>query len=97
MEVILSPHNKKKWQVAIPFEGKYKKVTFGQMGSEDYTMHKDPERQRLYLARHRTRENWDDPHTAGYWSRWLLWNKPSMSQAIRAMRPKGFNVRRRSE
>lgn len=26
-------------------------------------------------------ERWDDPRTAGFWSRWLLWSRPSMRDA----------------
>jgi len=26
-------------------------------------------------------EHWDDPRTAGFWSRWLLWSNPSMREA----------------
>ena len=38
-----------------------------------------------YLERHgggtttSTKENWKDPTTAGALSRWVLWNKPSLS------------------
>jgi hypothetical protein len=54
---------------------KGKKVYFGASGYEDFTQHGDKERKRLYLARHRSREDWGDKDTAGFWSRWLLWNK----------------------
>ena len=49
--------------------------------------------QRPYLAWCRTHENWEYLHTAGPWSRWLLWNKPVVREAIRAVRPKGFNLK----
>ena len=28
-----------------------------------------------------TKENWADPHTAGFWSRWLLWSFPNLPAA----------------
>jgi len=70
----------KKWTVVFP-DGS--KVSFGAKGYQDYTMHHDPERMRRYIIRHQRRENWSDPHTAGFWSRWLLWNKPSLSASIK--------------
>jgi hypothetical protein len=27
------------------------------------------------------KEDWSDPFTAGFWSRWLLWSEPSMAGA----------------
>jgi hypothetical protein len=35
---------------------------------------------------HSTKEDWDNECTAGFWSRWLLWEKPSMKEAIEALR-----------
>ena len=58
---------------------------FGQRGASDYTKHGDKERMKRYLERHgggtttSTKENWKDPTTAGALSRWVLWNKPSLS------------------
>ena len=64
---------------------KVKTVTFGARGYEDYTMHKDPERYKRYMDRHRKREDWtrSGQHTAGFWSRWLLWSDPSFAKAIK--------------
>jgi hypothetical protein len=55
-----------------------KKLKFGNKNYEDYTIHRDDERKARYLARHQKRENWNDINTAGAWSRWLLWNKPTI-------------------
>lgn len=33
-----------------------------------------------------TKENWTDPHTAGFWSRWLLWSFPSTAAAKKYLR-----------
>ena len=61
------------------------KVHFGRKGYSDYTIHKDKERMIRYLTRHRKRENWTrrGAKTAGFWSRWVLWSKPSFQAAIR--------------
>lgn len=61
------------------------RVSFGLRGYSDYTLHKDPERMKRYLGRHRLRENWtrSGAKTAGFWSRWLLWSRPSLNSARR--------------
>ena len=60
-----------------------KKVLFGALGYEDYTIHKDPIRKARYIARHKNKENWTKSgiNTAGFWSRWLLWNKPTLQSS----------------
>jgi hypothetical protein len=60
-------------------------IHFGQLGYSDYTKHRDKERMKRYISRHKSRENWNKSgiKTAGFWSRWLLWNKPTISQSIR--------------
>lgn len=51
---------------------------------EDYTIHKDPKRRELYIQRHSGMgEDWEDPTTAGFWSRWLLWEKPNFEDALK--------------
>ena len=58
-----------------------KKVYFGAKGYEDFTTHKDEERKQRYITRHQAREDWGKSgiDKAGFWSRWLLWNKMSIS------------------
>jgi len=60
-------------------------VRFGAKGYSDYTMHKNSERQKRYITRHKARENWtkSGSKTAGFWSRWLLWSEPNFQKAIR--------------
>lgn len=60
-----------------------RRIPFGAKGYEDFTQHKNPARQKLYLTRHRARENWRDPQTAGALSRWILWESPSLQTSIR--------------
>jgi hypothetical protein len=57
-------------------------VDFGQKGGNTYIDHKDDEKKKNYLARHRVNENWNDPTTAGALSRWLLWNLKTLSASI---------------
>ena len=48
----------------------------------DYTIHKDPARKSLYIARHSKNEDWNNPRTAGALSRWILWNKTSFRDSV---------------
>ena len=63
--------------------GRTKTTHFGAANYSDYTIHKDPQRKKLYLNRHRSNENWNDPTTAGALSRWVLWNKPTLRDSIK--------------
>ena len=67
---------------------------FGSKTYENYTDHGDDKRKESYLARHKTRENWDKDgiHTSGFWSRWLLWNQKSLVKSARDIE-KRFGVR----
>ncbi len=57
-------------------------VRFGAVGMSDFTKNKDEERKKRYLDRHRKNENWNDKFSAGALSRWILWNKTSLSASI---------------
>jgi hypothetical protein len=74
-----SPLKTKKYR-AVWFEGNEpdKHTDFGAKGMSDFTIHKDEKRKERYLNRHRAREDWNDPYTAGALSRWVLWNKPTL-------------------
>ena len=65
-----SIHKDKRYMVKFS-NGKI--VHFGLKGGSTYIDHKDKKKRANYLARHKVRENWDDPYTAGALSRWLLW------------------------
>ena len=58
----------------------------------DYTIHKDDKRKANYVARHRARENWRDITTAGFWSYWNLWNKPTLKESIDDLYKKKHNT-----
>ena len=81
----------KKYMAMFEDKHEFRIVYFGASGYTDYTINKDPEKKRLYLLRHRKNENWNDPMTSGALSRWILWNKPSLSESISDFK-KRFNV-----
>lgn len=62
--------------------GRQKTTHFGAKNYSDFLQHKDPERKQRYINRHKRNENWNDPTSAGALSRWILWNKPSLSASI---------------
>ena len=92
VKLIKSPKPEKKWRVLFE-DGKH--VDFGQKGYSDFTIHKDPLRMKRYLTRHSGMgETWGvrGVRTAGFWSRWLLWSKPSLRDAKRLISNK-FDIR----
>lgn len=62
-----------------------KTVNFGAKGYSDFTIHKDYDRMKRYENRHKSRENWSKSgiKSAGFWSKWILWNKPSLIGSIK--------------
>ena len=60
-----------------------KKISFGAYGMSDYTKHKDKDRKNRYLERHKKRENWNDPLTAGFYAKNILWNKTTLNESIK--------------
>lgn len=75
----VSPIKGKKYRVV--YNGKT--IDFGDSNYEDYTIHKDPVRRKRYLRRHYNNESWYNPYTAGFWSRWLLWEYPDINDALK--------------
>jgi hypothetical protein len=71
-----------KYVAVLEKDGRVKTVKFGAYGMSDFTKHRDEERKQRYLDRHREREDWNDITTAGAWSRWLLWNKPTIRESL---------------
>jgi len=64
------------------FNNPHEIVPFGAFGYDDFTITKNLKQKQLYLARHRKREDWNNPRTAGALSRWILWNLPSLEDSI---------------
>ena len=59
-----------------------KMVHFGATGDTDYTISHDKEMRDKYITRHKANENWGDPTSAGALSRYMLWERTSLSTAI---------------
>lgn len=85
VEIIPATQKNKKLQAIFYNKDKKKieTIAFGARGMSDFTIHKDQKRKQRYLDRHKARENWNKPNTAGSLSRWILWNKPTFSASLR--------------
>ena len=70
-----------------------RKNYFGAAGMSDFTHHKNEARKNLYINRHKKNENWGKSgiDTAGFWSRWLLWNKPTIKESYNDIKSR-FNL-----
>ena len=74
-----------KKMVAVFYDEVKKKVKtthFGAVGYNDYTITGDLQAKMNYLQRHEKREEWADYMTSGSLSRWILWNRPTLTASI---------------
>ena len=92
MEVIIKPSKNKNKKFDAIIDDK-KTISFGAKGMSDYTIHKDKERRERYINRHKKRENWTDPNTAGFYAKNILWNKPSIKESVKDMNQKYKNIK----
>lgn len=74
--------NKKMTAIFLLDNDRHKTVHFGAKGYEDYTTTGDEAKKSAYIKRHQVNENWNDPTTAGALARYILWNKPTISESI---------------
>jgi hypothetical protein len=72
---------------------KIKTINFGASGMSDFIKHKNEEKKERYISRHSANENWNDYMTAGSLSRWILWNKPTLSASYNDYLKK-FNLKK---
>ena len=73
VRIVKSPRPQKKWMAVFDKDGRTITTHFGAAGYASYEKHKDKKRRSRYLQRHRARENWNDPTSAGSLSRYILW------------------------
>lgn len=79
----ISPSTRKDKKYAAHFSDGFV-AHFGQYGADDYTIHKNKERRTRYLIRHSNEHPawYDNPYSPAALSRWLLWEKPDINDAI---------------
>ena len=93
---LLKSSNEKKKYMAVFYNEERKKIKtthFGSAGMSDFTKNKDEDKKTRYIARHSANEDWDDYMTAGSLSRWILWNKPTLSASYNDYLKK-FNLKK---
>ena len=97
--IVKSPNKTKKYRVYLKKDGYISAIDFGAEGYKDFIKYNisDPEKandkKRAYIARHKDAEDWSKKgiDTAGFWARWILWNKPTLEESIRNV-AKTFNL-----
>tara|TARA_R110000803_G_scaffold125051_1_gene192784 strand:- start:390 stop:722 length:333 start_codon:yes stop_codon:yes gene_type:complete len=96
LKVLESKKNGKKFDAYFMLDnGKEKVVSFGSKNYRDYTLINNksskfylPKKvdrnivKEAYIRRHKERENWNNPLTAGALSRWILWELPTLGGSI---------------
>tara|TARA_R110000737_G_scaffold196982_2_gene217481 strand:+ start:1495 stop:1824 length:330 start_codon:yes stop_codon:yes gene_type:complete len=102
IKIVKSKKALKKYDAYFKLDnGKEKVVSFGSAKMRDFTLINDKNSKWYlpkvldrnvvkdsYLRRHKARENWDSPMTAGALSRWLLWDRKTLPASIKAFKKK---------
>ena len=67
-------------------------LSFGASMYSDNTIHKDEVRQHRCITRHKKNEGWttNRVQTAGFWSKHLLWNLPTLQDSIRDVKKRFY-------
>ena len=89
MNIVITPSTKTNKKIKVVIDDK-KTIHFGDSRYQDFTKHKDPERKKAYLSRHKN-DKINNPNYAGFYSTNLLWNKPTLKESIQATNNK-YNV-----
>lgn len=86
-----SPNKSKKLRVYLQHGGYMKIIDFGANGYNDFITYykEDPanarKKREAYISRHSVNQEWGPLglDTAGFWARWILWEKPTLADAIK--------------
>jgi hypothetical protein len=91
LSILKSRDGTHKYTASFQLEDGIKKVSFGAVGYDDFLLTNDNKKKQAYLRRHRKREDWNNPLSAGALSRWILWNKPNFLESVNSFIKK-FNL-----
>jgi hypothetical protein len=75
-----------------PNTNRLKRMYFGAENMNDYTITGDDEAKERYIKRHKARERWDTL-SPGMLSRFLLWNKPTLTASIKDTNKRFNNIK----
>ena len=83
MDVVISKSENKNKKYKAVIDGR-KTIHFGAKGYDDMTTHKDEDRKKNYIARHKKREDWTKSgvDTAGFYAKHVLWNKDTLTKSV---------------
>ena len=82
VSITKSSRPEKKYMAIFEEDGRQRTTHFGATGYTDYIKSGDIERKARYIARHKDKENWSDGTSAGALSKFILWNKKTLSASI---------------
>ena len=99
VSVAISPSRAKRKKLRAVFtydDGSKSTTNFGGIKEngepyEDFTIHKDPERKKRYIKRHKKNEDWTDPTKPGTLSRYVLWGDEDLQKSIQQYKRR-FNL-----
>jgi hypothetical protein len=93
LDIIPSKSKAKKYDAVYYFNNKkIMEISFGAKNYIDFTIGATVKQRNNYLRRHKDREDWTTPFSAGSLSRWILWNTNDINNNIEIFRKK-FNLR----
>ena len=92
MKLFITKSKRKNKKYDLLDEDKNYILSFGNSDDSDFTKHKDEERKQNYIKRHTNEDHTKSGvKTAGFMSRFILWNKPTITASINDTN-KRFNI-----
>ena len=85
LQIKKASDDKHKYIAVLQDGSKTHNIAFGAKGYNDFTKTQNEDKKSSYIARHKVREDWSKSGilTAGFWSRWILWNKPTIEESVK--------------
>ena len=83
LEFKKSTREGKKYMMVLNNDGRNLTIHFGQEGSRTFLDHGDKKLRENYLKRHKANEDWTKIN-AGSASRYILWNKETLSNSLKS-------------
>lgn len=93
LDIVTSNRKNKKLMAIFSIDGAIKKVHFGSKNSQTYLDHNNDLKKSYYIKRHMAlgTENIDNPTTPAALSMFILWNKKSFPESVKAYKDR-FNI-----
>ena len=94
MNVEISKSNKEGKKLKAVIDNK-KTIHFGSTPYSDFTQHKDEDRKKKYLDRHKKREDWTKTgiDTAGFYAKHLLWSEQTLEKSVDKLNKKYKDIK----